>query len=183
MDSLPQAANLRRFALGISLALLAYSIFRETFESTIDLSVLGLSLPISRRFLDWVLPLVSIYAMARFTYYSLILSKPPFSIRRELKNQVIPIHFWDGRDNAPILDLVSKAQVYFPGVKCEDIKVFLDRTPTKINGMANPENADKLQLVLPSLSRTTKFLIGIGNLDYTVPIWMNGIALFTFFIL
>ncbi|MDO8546135.1 MAG: hypothetical protein Q7R68_02120 [Nitrospirales bacterium] len=172
---MPDLFRLRRFALIMGLILFAYSLADVEVNTNIVLS--GVALKIRKpHVLEYGLLLASAYAMFRYWYYSTAVSISPAAARKGLQSGIFPLGSGkDLRGDRPLM--LEQATLifrrYFPRteVNIDNAKVYqtTDLEGTRLGGFT-----------MPALSKTTKLLNLMEDIDYNLPVLVNVVAILTY---
>ncbi len=162
--------KLRRFALGVGLILIVYTLAWVQLAKLINISPFGISFEIARpSVIEWGLVIVSIYAALRYWYYSFIKNTSPFRARTLLLKHEYPYETFSEPSQAR--EIISR---FFPRLAQEAFKI--DPIGDKGSGtcVVNVDSA--------KIPWRVRFWTGLENLDYSAPIWVNGMAIMMFFV-
>ena len=189
----PELYKLRRFALGIGLVLLSYSLAGIGLEPGGKASLFGIPFVIGRpELLPLGLIIASFYGLFRFYYYGIMLRDSPRHYRRTILSTLYPIEQKDkdrifvyfGTSRFRALSSFSnrdRAKVYAKKVTEAFPKFAGKKVSTKImpyQGYDEEKNKEyiyyNLNLVIP---RWCKIAAIIQDIDYLSPIWLNVVAL------
>ncbi len=160
-------SKLRRFALAIGVILFFYAIAGVRVVDYVSITPFGISLEIDQpRVLEWALAMVSIYATLRYWYYGFIAVASPSEVRGHLrKGKLPPIG-----STSHARDLVRR---YLPG---------LDEGKAEYVIKEHTQQGWIVHVSVDKLPYKTRILAGLDFLDYTAPIWVNGMAIMMFFV-
>jgi hypothetical protein len=172
---MPDLLRLRRFALIIGLILFGYSLADVEVSSNIVLS--GVALKINKpKVLEYGLLLASSYAIFRYWYYSTVVSISPAAARKDLQSGLFPPGSGkDLRGDRPLM-LEQAALIFrrhFPRMKVNIDSAQLHQT-TDLEGSRLGE------FTMPVLSKTTRLLNLMEDIDYNLPVIVNVIAILTY---
>lgn len=170
MDS--ELSKLRRFALTIGLILLLYALAGIQLSNPPTVHPLGISLAITRPWIfDWVLIVASIYGSFRYWYHGFVLQFSPLNLRKRLRHGIaLPdLHQLDSETFRQIQKLIDR---YLPGIES-------GRYTVAGGTHGSPGIYVKLDWALVSF-RTKVYAI-LDSVDYTAPLWLNGVALVCLF--
>ncbi len=162
--------KLRRFALGVGLILIVYTLAWVQVAKFINISPFGISFEIARpSVIEWGLLIVSIYAALRYWYYSFIKNISPFRARTLLLKHEYPYETFTETSQAH--EIISR---FFPGLTQEAFKV---------EGIGDGESGTcSVYIDSAKISWKVRVWTGLENLDYSAPIWVNGMAIMMFFV-
>ena len=106
---------MRRFSLAMGLLLLSYSIAGISLEPDPAFDLFGIPFRLSRpQLLPYVLLAAAVYGLIRYYYYCVLLTKTPYTVRRDLLNRLVHhIHLKNG---------LQVAQLHSFGVYCGPIE-------------------------------------------------------------
>jgi hypothetical protein len=188
----PDLERLRRFALGAALVLISYSAAGIELNPGAQVTLFGLPFLIHRpELLPLGLALASVYGLARFYYYGLMLSHSPQRRRKDLLHR---LHAEGGRGTyagsvifgpahyctTPLIHdkAVAEASLH------ELIAVFPKVWKIRAHGMVEPvhiTDEDGEERTLWEANVTIPFSCRLAalvqDLDYTAPVWLNMGAL------
>jgi hypothetical protein len=86
----PDHLGMRRFSLAMGLLLVGYSIAGISLEPDPAVSLLGIPFRLSRpQLLPYVLAAATLYGLLRYYYYCILLTRTPYSVRRDLLNRLV----------------------------------------------------------------------------------------------
>ncbi len=162
--------KLRRFALGVGLVLIVYTLAWVQLAKLINISPFGISFEIARpSVIEWGLLIVSIYAALRYWYYSFIKNISPFRARTLLLKHEYPYETFSEPSQAH--EIISR---FFPRLTQEAFKV---------EGIGDGESGTcSVYIDSAKISWKVRVWTGLENLDYSAPIWVNGMAIMMFFV-
>lgn len=86
----PDYSHLRRFALATGLVLFGVSVAGISLDPSSEVELLGLSFSVARpNLFPYVLLLASSYALVRFYYYGVLVTRSPYAARRDLMDRLV----------------------------------------------------------------------------------------------
>src|SRR6266705_3147697 len=189
---LPDIEKMRRFALIVALILISYAAAGVELDQDAKFSLLGLPFVVRRPDLIFVgLMLASVYASARFLYYGLMRNPSPQRRRSDMFRQLHGYGVYGTHTGSVFLgpatynttpSILDRDAVE---VKLKEIvdafpKVWTFRASGKIEGYQSSDDGEDYrtyyyaQITIPFACRAAAF---IEDVDYTMPIWLNMIAL------
>ena len=162
--------KLRRFALGVGLILIVYTLAWVQLAKLINISPFGMSFEIARpSVIEWGLLIVCIYAALRYWYYSFIKNISPFRARTLLLKHEYPYETFSETSQAH--EIITR---FFPRLTQEAFKV---------EGIGGGESGTcSVYIDSAKISWKVRVWTGLENLDYSAPIWVNGMAIIMFFV-
>ena len=166
-----ELSKLRRFALGVGAVLWAYVLAGGTVGELAQVPTLGLNLKFTRpTVIEWGLVLICLYGALRYGYHALVKSLTPWRARQLLETgQFGPMPLPPSNQSIEVKEIASR---YLPGM--EDQASVVKRI-TQDYGLIGVSGAGKYPAKV-------RIWIRIDNLDYTAPIWLNGLAIVAFLI-
>lgn len=188
---MPELTKLRRFALAIGLVLLSYSVAGIKLKTGTEASLFGVPFVIIRpELLPFGLILASVYGLIRFYYYGLMLSDSPYRYRKDLLSK-LQVKGQTGKHKgsiyktAPVCDreelekqkkVIIEAFPKFAGRRVSDNVKSVNVNVYKI-GPANSGETYSYEAEI-TIPRRCRLIALVQDIDYTLPIWLNIIALF-----
>ena len=161
-------SKLRRFGLIVGVSLFLYTIAEIQFETPVRIESFGVPLLINRPYvLEWGLVGMSLYASWRYWYNAFLISISPFQARKLLLNRV----YEEVNSMLQARELVLK---FFPSLPRGRWEV----KPLSEGGLS--VGVEKSTFTWRNCHKT-KILILLGDIDYTAPIWVNGLAIGLYF--
>lgn len=162
----PDVAKLRRFALTAGGVLLAYAIAGVELKSPTEVTVFGLQLVVRHpNLIGHALAVTSAYALIRFWLYATVFGVSPMFARRMIRRGETPRI--PGRPN-------------FTTAPADDHLAFLEATthyfPHSVFGRPILSSRQKAKRSV-KIPIEMSIVAGLGNIDFTAPIWLNVIAL------
>ncbi len=148
---------------------LLYAVAGVRLPENVSFHPFGISFVIDRAILEWGLVLISLYAAIRYWLNSVKKVLPPWRARKLLEEgQYGPIEEVKNV-GLRVRDIGLR---FLPGMKepCSIVKRLDDGT-----GMVGASGGGKRPW-------PTNLLIWMDNLDYTLPVWFNGLAILLFLI-
>ena len=171
---MPDIVRLRRFSLTVGLILLAFAIAGQDFSSyEASLGPIRLPLVLTPLLIAVSLVLASLYSTARYGYYSLVLTVSPMRARRLLKERGVTAL-------RPDLDLVPGTLTQ---IQHDQIREIVNRYFPRIEKSQYTlvgDNEWGRRVVINSVSKKTLWWMYVENLDYTLPLWLNTLAILIF---
>jgi hypothetical protein len=197
----PDLEKLRRFSLVVALVVITYSVAGIRLEPNTGISVIGMTFKVSRPdLLPIGLVMASVYALLRFYYYGFMHKKSPYRVRRDALDGLENPHPRTSRSKG------NKISVYFGQITTfdssismsdrEKVETYCDEFPNLFPKFARAKASARLvskqyhnEEGEPYVSYTAKVEIPIRcrlvaifqDIDYSSPIWLNLLALSTFF--
>ncbi len=166
----------RRFALAIGLVLLTYALAGVELKSPAEIAPLGIPLVVKRANLLGIgLVLAALYAGTRYWFHAIVLTVSPMRARRRLRRGQYPFHAGPvtGIEFAEAIEKATDR--YFPSVGGKAPRLAFDFEVG--TGFLTSGSSFKIEKV-PCRNRV---LAGLENLDYTAPVWLNVLAVATYF--
>ena len=174
--NLPDLYRLRRFALAVGLVLFTYSLAAVELDMGETIRPLGVPLTVnSPEWLGIGLAVASLYALARFWYYGMATTTTPAAKRRSRLGElgVTRRYKIDNSWRAFPSDLRSQRDLVadvFPRIPGTRIKLFPEP----------PGGGTIMKIECIEIPLLLRLAARLQDVDYTAPIWVNGIALLTF---
>ncbi|TAJ10408.1 MAG: hypothetical protein EPO61_02930 [Nitrospirae bacterium] len=166
-------SRLRRFALTVGVILIVYIASGIELPNKPTVIVFGTPLDVTKpKFFELGLLLISLYATLRYWYHSWIQNPSPSRIRRRLRRGEFGLVRFVKDEN----ELTNMIRRYLPGME----QKFTIRTSTRAEAsglfqVCKVEGKELLQIPWK-----TRLWSVIDNLDYTAPLWINGIGIILF---
>ncbi len=201
--------KLRRFSLGMALALITFVAAGLTINPNARIPIFGVPFAISRpTLLPFGVAIASFFSAVRFTYYGLMLGTSPYRKRRDLIDKLL-VHadervrkdgthilgpfpsgqtiwmWWGARKFALRVWEVDRKTVEARAAAFDNAfpKCLWARTSATVQGeLSYTEEGDEYMTynIDVVVPKRCRIAAAIEDLDYTSPIWLNGFALIWF---
>ncbi len=152
----PDLQSLRRFALTAGSLWFLYAVSFIAIEPSQQAT--GFSITLNADSIDlvsWGLWLASVYGATRYSYFAIATVYPPWKTRYWLESGPIL--------SIPVSETKRLVSIHFP-----------------YRQYTLEPSQNSVRLNLGTLSRKTRLLSRIGDIDYTAPIWVNILLYFAF---
>ena len=193
----PSIEKLRRFSLVIAMVLLTYSIAGISLDPNAQVLLVGLAFKVSRpELLPIGFVLASLYGLISYYYYAFMLAMSPYRVRRDI---IDGLNSWE-----PSFTAGSKVHVYFGPTEFEtspwhtdrkEVEDYVEEFPNAFPKFARARASATLvsdqncnedgdvyrtyaaRVIIPVRCRLAAIF---QDIDYSLPIWLNCIALIVF---
>lgn len=186
----PELTKLRRFALATGLVLLSYSVAGIELKPGAEASLFGVPFVIIRpELLPFGLVLASVYGLLRFYYYGLMLSDSPYRYRKDLLSK-LQVKDQTGRYKGSVYKTASESDrehlerqtktiieafPKFAGRRVSDNVKSVNVNVHKVGPANGGEHYFyEAEITIP---RWCRLIALVEDIDYTLPIWLNIVAL------
>lgn len=172
----PDLDRQRRFTLTAGLLVIAYFAAVVKPDAPLTFELLGAKFSIARpELLPLAIVLAAFYGALRFLYYGCLIERAPWQVRRQMLADMRPKSdgetFEYGLTDAQQLEpFVKELAAVFP---------YADRAGQGVSYSheIHPETGAPFVRVTFRLTRTMRLLAWLQDVDFTAPIWVNGLAL------
>lgn len=174
-------ARIRRFSLLMGVLLISYVLAGIAIDPGQTLQTYGFSWRILRpELLPAGLALGSLYSIYQYWLHAIALRRSPWRERKEILRALEPStadeNMLETQETSQeeVETLRSRADAVFPRFLDAEASFFPIRTSPRLEGMVNVRPTYRLGATIP---RRVRWGTRIQDFDYTLPFWINGLAL------